>query len=70
MKYVYGIVPLNGATYDYDDLAFAAPDGRFQLVRNGELAAVVSDSTFSTLNELTRGDLMRCLHATKRPSRR
>ena len=35
MKYVYGIIPLNGIDYDYDDLAFAAPDGRFQVVRNG-----------------------------------
>ncbi len=61
MKYVYGIIPLNGIDYDYDDLAFAAPDGRFQVVRNGDMAAVISESSFGTLNELTRGDLMRCL---------
>ena len=61
MKYVYGIVPLNGEEYDYDNLAFASPDGRFELVRNGDMAAVVSDSTFGTLGELPRGDLMRYL---------
>lgn len=61
MKYVYGIVPLNGANYDYDDLAFAAPDGRFQIVRNGDWAAVISDATFDSLNDLTRGDVMRYL---------
>ncbi len=61
MKYVYGIVPLTEIEYEYDDLAFAAPDGRFQMVRNGDMAAIVSESSFGTLSELTRGDLMRCL---------
>jgi hypothetical protein len=61
MKYVYGIVPLNGVEYDYDDVAFAASDGRFQIVRNGEVAAVISDSTFATLTELPRAELMRNL---------
>lgn len=61
MKYVYGIVPINGVEYEFDDLAFASPDRRFQIVRDGDVAAVISDSTFSTLTELPRGELMRNL---------
>lgn len=61
MKYVYGIIPVNGADYEYDTLAFAAPDGRFELVRDGDVAAVVSESTIDGFADLPRGDLMRYL---------
>ena len=61
MKYVYGIIPVNGAEYDYDTLAFAAPDGRFELVRDGDVAAVVSESAIAGFADLPRGDLMRYL---------
>ncbi len=61
MKYVYGIVPMNGVVYEYDDMAFAAPNNAFEIVRDGDLAAIVSDSTFATLGDLPRGDLMRSL---------
>lgn len=61
MKYVYGIIPVNGTTYDYDTLAFAAPDGRFELIRDGDVAAVISESTIAGFADLPRGDLMRYL---------
>ncbi len=61
MKYVYGIVPVNGIVYEYDDMAFAAPDSTFQMVRDGDLAAIISDSTFATLGDLSRAELMRSL---------
>jgi len=60
MKYLYAIRP-TPAGGDYRPVAFADVDGRFEVVSDGTLSAVVSESMISGFNDLPRGDLMRYL---------
>ena len=60
MKYLYAILPTPTGS-DYDPVAFASPDGRFEVVTDGTLAAVVSQTTISGYTDLPRGDVMRAL---------
>ena len=61
MKYVYGILTAAQAEPEYRPEAFAAPGGQFEVIANGDLAAVVSDSSIADFADLPRGDLMRYL---------
>jgi hypothetical protein len=61
MKYVYAIIPASYAGQEYEPLAFASPNEQFEVVADGELAAVVSDSSIAGFGELPRGELMRYL---------
>ena len=61
MKYVYGILTAAQAKPEYRLVAFADPGGQFEVVVNGDLAAVVSDSSIADFADLPRGDLMRYL---------
>jgi len=60
MKYLYAILPTPTGD-DYEPLAFASPDGRFEIVTDGTLAAVVSETTTPAYTDLPRGDVMRAL---------
>lgn len=64
MKYIYGIISSQAAGSNFEPVAFAAPDGKFEIIRaigSGELAAVVSASTIHSFAELPRGELLRYL---------
>lgn len=60
MKYLYAILPtpIGG---DYEPRAFASPDGRFEVITDETLAAVVSETTIPAYTDLPRGDVMRAL---------
>ncbi len=60
MKYLYAILPTPTGN-DYEPMAFASPDGRFEVISDGTLAAVVSETTIGAYTDLPRGDLMRAL---------
>ena len=60
MKYLYAILPTPTGG-DYEPLAFASPDGRFEVVTDGTLAAVVSETLIGAYTDLPRGDVMRAL---------
>jgi hypothetical protein len=60
MKYLYAILPTPTGG-DYKPQAFASPDGQFEIVSDGTLAAVVSDTTTPAYTDLPRGDVMRAL---------
>jgi hypothetical protein len=60
MKYLYAILPTPTGG-DYEPLAFASPDGRFEVITDGTLAAVVSETTIPAYTDLPRGDVMRAL---------
>jgi hypothetical protein len=60
MKYLYAILP-TPTSGDYEPMAFASPDGRFEIVSDGTLAAVVSETITPAYTDLPRGDLMRAL---------
>ncbi|MHB0874797.1 MAG: GvpL/GvpF family gas vesicle protein [Anaerolineae bacterium] len=61
MKYVYAIVPADEAIHGYEPLAFASSRGCFEVVTDGGLAALVSDSRISDFADLPRAELMRYL---------
>ena len=60
MKYLYAILPtpIGG---DYEPRAFASPDGRFEVITDETLAAVVSETQIGAYTDLPRGDVMRAL---------
>jgi len=60
MKYLYAILPAPTGG-DYEPLAFASPDGRFEVISDGALTAVVSETTMPAYTDLPRGDVMRAL---------
>jgi hypothetical protein len=60
MKYLYAILPTPTGG-DYEPMAFASPDGRFEVISDGTLAAVVSETTTRGYTDLPRGDVMRAL---------
>lgn len=60
MKYLYAILPTPTGD-DYEPLAFASADGRFEVVTDGTLAALVSETTVGAYTDLPRGDVMRTL---------
>lgn len=60
MKYLYAILPTPTGG-DYEPRAFASPEGRFEIVTDGTLAAVVSETTTAAYTDLPRGDVMRAL---------
>jgi len=61
MKYVYAIIPAARANQEYEALAFASPDGRFEVATDGEFAALISESSIDGFADLPRGQLMRYL---------
>jgi hypothetical protein len=60
MKYLYAILPTPTGG-DYEPMAFASPDGRFEVITDGALAAVVSETMIPGYTDLPRGDVMRAL---------
>lgn len=60
MKYLYAILP-TPAGGDYKPLAFASPDGKFEVVSDGTLAAVISETAVPAYADLPRKDVMRAL---------
>lgn len=65
MKYLYAILPTpagGGLTRGGDEpLAFASPDGHFEVVSDGTLAAVISETATQAYADLPRREVMRAL---------
>jgi hypothetical protein len=61
MKYLYGIIPAQAAAPEYANVAFASPCGEFEIMADGDLAAITSDTCIPAFTDIPRGDLMRYL---------